>query len=277
MHTEYTNLAIRVADLFSQLPQVAAVALGGSLSGTHTDKSSDIDLYVYTLSDIPLEARIDIMERTGGARRASMGLEFWGTGDEWFDAATGIEVDMVYFDTHWMEEQGKRVVLDYQASMGYSTCFWYTVRYSQVFHDPKGWFSGLEEICQRPYPEALRQNIIAHNHPVLRQVIPSYAYQIEKAVIRSDLVSVNHRLAGLFASYFDIIFALNDALHPGEKRLVEKAVANCEKLPEKMESDIAAVLGLSASGDPVLLDRLDLMLERLDILLDAEGLISRSG
>jgi hypothetical protein len=202
-----------------------------------------------------------------------MGLDFWGPGDEWFDAASGIEVDIVYFDTRWMEDQIRRVLLDRQPSMGYSTCFWYTVKNSQVFHDPNGWFAGLEELCRQPYPEALRQNIIAHNHPVLRQVIPSYTYQIEKAVKRHDLVSINHRLAGLLASYFDIIFALNYELHPGEKRLVEKAVATCKKLPVEMEADICAVLGLSASGDPALLDRLEHMLDRLDALLAAQGVL----
>ena len=106
---------------------------------------------------------------------------------------------------------------------------------------------------------------------MLREVIPSYFFQIEKAVKRGDLVSINHRLAGLLASYFDIVFAVNRELHPGEKRLVEKAVASCKKLPEEMEADVTAVLSLSGSGEPALLERLDQMLDRLDALLGAEG------
>ena len=271
MKTKYAELAKRVACLFADRPEVEAVALGGSLGGKHTDAASDIDLYVYTNTDIPPEVRVEIMERSGGARRASMGLNFWGPGDEWFDAETGIEVDMVYFDAQWMEDQVKRVVLNHQPSMGYSTCFWYTVRQSQTFYDPNGWFASIQEICQQPYPEPLRQNIIAHNHPVLRQIIPSYFFQIEKAVKRADLVSVNHRLAGLLASYFDIIFAFNRELHPGEKRLIQKTVASCERLPENMQADLQEVLTQSGVGDRQFLARLKDLLDHLDQLLAQEG------
>lgn len=66
-------------------------------------------------------------------------------------------------------------------------------------------------------PEPLRRNIIAHNHPVLRRIITSYFHQIEAAVHRQDVVSIHHRLAALVASYFDVLFALNRVLHPGEK------------------------------------------------------------
>ena len=276
MKSEYTNLARRVSGLFAELPQVTAIALSGSQRGqskdpAQIDSASDIDLYVYTTTDIPLEVRLELMERSGGARRASMGLNFWGPGDEWFDAETGIEVDMIYFDTRWMEDQIKREVLDLQPSLGYSTCLWYTVHQSQVYYDPNGWFGGLQEICQRPYPEALRQNIIAHNYPVLREIIPSYFFQIEKAVKRGDLVSVNHRLAGLLASYFDILFAFNRELHPGEKRLVEKTAALCERLPQDFKFDLKDVLNQSGLSDRQFLARLGDLLYHLDQYLALDG------
>ena len=276
MESDTIRLARRVSGLFAELPQVATIALSGSQGGqgkdpAQIDSASDIDLYVYTKTDIPLEARLELMERSGGARRASMGLNFWGPGDEWFDAETGIEVDMIYFDTRWMEDQIKRVVLDHQPSLGYSTCLWYTVRQSQVYYDPNGWFGGLQELCQQPYPEALRQNIIEYNHPVLREIIPSYFFQIEKAVKRGDLVSVNHRLAGLLASYFDIIFAFNRKLHPGEKRLAQKTVALCERLPQNFQVDLQEVLKQSGLADQQFLARLGDLLDHLDQLLALDG------
>ena len=271
MPETHLTLAKRIAKLFAVLPEVEAVALSGSQSGSHTDAASDMDLYVYTYTEIPVDVRVEIMKLSGGGSRASMGLNFWGLGDEWFDADTGIEVDMVYFDAPWMEDQIRRVMLDHQPSLGYSTCFPFTVHHAQVFYDPNGWFAGLQEICQLPYPEMLRENIIRHNHPVLRQIIPSYFFQIEKAVKRGDLVSVNHRLAGLLASYFDILFALNRQLHPGEKRLVEKTMASCKLLPENMGSEIVAVLALSATEDGVFLERLTTLLDHLDQLLVREG------
>ena len=45
----------------------------------------------------------------------------------------------------------------------------------------------------------------------------SYYEQIEKAIKRDDKNSINHRISAFMASYFDIIFAKNKMLHPGEK------------------------------------------------------------
>ena len=213
----------------------------GSGSG-NSDSASDIDLYVYTRGDIPLKARDSIVAQTGGATRSSLNLNYWGAGDEWLNAPTGIEIDIVYFDARWMEDQISRVVENHQASLGYTTCFWHTIRQSMVFFDQNAWFARLQKRCLVEYPEILRQNIIALNHPVLHSVIPAYANQLEKAVKRHDLVSVNHRLAGLFASYFDIIFAVSRQLHPREKRLVELALKNCISLPANMETDIYSIL-----------------------------------
>jgi len=266
----FIELAEKVAGQFAQLAQVEAIALGGSQTGEYQDSASDIDLYVYTRDEIPLAVRRQIVEKSGGASKASLGLTFWGPGDEWFEAASGIEVDVVYFDAEWMEGQVKQVVELHRASLGYSTCFWHTIRQSRILYDPHHWFQRLQDRCRQEYPEALRRNIIDLNHPVLRGLIPSYYNQIAKAIKRQDLVSVNHRIAALFASYFDLLFSFNRVLHPGEKRLVSFAWTNCQKLPDEMASDIEAVLCASSSGDPALLTHLDRMLDRLDDLLDQD-------
>lgn len=250
------------------------MALGGSRgSGPGAfDSASDIDLYVYTRGDVPLAARRTLVERAGGARETNIGLEYWGPGDEWLHAPTGIEIDIVYFDARWMEEQIGRVVEQHQASLGYSTCFWHTVRQSIVFHDPKGWFAGLQARCQVPYPEPLRRNIVALNHPVLRGIIPSYATQLAKAAKRGDLISLNHRLAALFASYFDIVLAVNRQLHPGEKRLVEFTVNNCARLPAAMEVETEDLLQATVLDMAGVAPRVHRLLDGLDRLLEQEGL-----
>jgi hypothetical protein len=265
------TLAQKVADLFAALPQVEAVTLGGSQAGGLSDASSDIDLYLYTRADIPLAERQAVLTQCGGASRADLGLTFWGAGDEWFDLATGIEVDVVYFDAGWMENQITRVLVEHQASLGYTTCFWHTVRQAGIFHDANGWFHGLQHVCRQDYPEPLRQNIIALNHPVLRNVIPSYSFQLEKAVKRGDQVSVNHRLAALLASYFDVLFALNRVLHPGEKRLVQHALALCPQLPVDLAADVDFILRVPAERTPDLLVGVDRLLDGLDGLLENEG------
>lgn len=278
MPPDHLELARRIAALFAPLPQVEAVALGGSRGGAavEADASSDIDLYVYTRGDIPLEARREIVERTGGATRADLGLTFWGPGDEWHHAPTGIEVDVVYFDAGWMEEQLDRVLVHHQATLGYTTCFWHIVRGSTALEDPRRWLAGLQARSRVEYPEELRRKIVALNHPVLRGVIPAYACQLEKAAARGDLVSVNHRLAALLASYFDIVFAVNRQPHPGEKRLVAAAVRCCPRLPVGMAADLTEILETATTDLAGLAARVVRLLDRLDALLAAEGLETRS-
>jgi len=271
MQPNHLHLTRQIADLFASLPQVEAVALGGSLSSSVSDTSSDIDLYVYTRAEIPLDIRKEIIMRSGGATETSLNVNYWGLCDEWVDAPTGTEIDISYFEANWMEDQLDRVIHRHQANLGYTTCFWYTIHRSIALKDPRGWFSALQKNCQIDYPEALRQNIIALNHPVLRNIIPSYSNQLAKAVRRNDLISINHRLAAFFASYFDILFALNRQLHPGEKRLFELAVARCAKFPAQMEADIPAILQSASgnlSGFPAAIARL---LDHLDRLLEDEG------
>ena len=66
----------------------------------------------------------------------------------------------------------------------------------------------------------------------------SYYGQIKSAVNREDFVSVNHRTSAFLASYFDVIFAFNRVLHPGEKKLVEFALSYCQILPENFKNDV---------------------------------------
>jgi hypothetical protein len=278
METEHLALARRIAGLFAPLPQVEAVALGGSRgdAGVAADPSSDIDVYVYTRGDIPLQAREAIVEASGGATTADLDLGFWGPGDEWLDAATGIHVDAIYFDAAWMDGQVDRVLVRHEASLGYSTCFWHTVRGSVTLHDRRGWFAALQERCRVDYPEELRRNVVDLNRTVLRGVLPSYANQLAKAARRGDLVSVNHRLAGLLASYFDVLFAVNRVPHPGEKRLVEAATRTCPLLPAGMAADVTEILETATTDLVGLAGRVERLLDRLDVLLAEEGLAARS-
>ncbi len=90
--------------------------------------------------------------------------------------------------------------------------------HSTPLFDRDGWFRGLHEETRRPYPDELRQAIISLNRPLLRISRASYRHQIALALTRDDLASVQHRVTALLASVFDIVFAANWALHPGEKR-----------------------------------------------------------
>ena len=270
VQSHHERLARELARRFQEFPAVTAVALGGSQAATTGDALSDIDLYVYTSAVVPLQAREALVAEMK-ASRADLNLQFWDLGDAWYHAETGIEVDVIYWDPAWVMGQLDRVWRQHQASLGYSTCLWYTVRYARPLFDRQGWFRDLQRQSQQPYPEALRQAIVAKNHAVLRRVIPSYLHQIEKATQRGDGVSLNHRVAALLASYFDVLFALNRVLHPGEKRLLSWAQGHCERMPVEMANQIKEILGAVCTADAGLVQRVHLFLDDLDELLEAEG------
>ncbi|MCC7449394.1 MAG: DUF4037 domain-containing protein [Anaerolineae bacterium] len=265
-------IAGEVAAQFGRLPQVEAVVLAGSQTAGNAGPTSDLDMYVYLSADLPVLARESII--TPRAARAEVNNQFWETGDEWIEAATGIAVDVMYRTPAWIEDQLDRVLVRHEASVGYSTCFWHNVLTSEILDDSTGWFYGLQQRAVQPYPDPLRENIIAKNYPILRSAISSYRHQIEKAVKRGDLVSVNHRVTALLASYFDILFAVNRFPHPGEKRLVQLATARCIKRPEHMAEQVQAVLHASAAGDQPVLDCADALIDSLEQVLRDEGLLT---
>lgn len=266
----HAELANHLAQAFSAFPQVKAIAFSGSQASGMADSGSDIDLYFYITAPIPVEERMALIRKLGPSH-GTYNEPFWGTGDEWYHAESGIMADCIYWNADWMEEQLSKLLDRFEASQGYTTCLWHTVRQSRALYDPHGWFAQLKQKAERPYPEELRQAILAFNHPQMRRVTTSYRQQLTKAVLRDDPVSVNHRLAELLRCYFDILFAVNRVLHPGEKRLL-KFAGQLPRLPESMEADVRAVLAGAGNPSPALLASVDQLLDRLDTFLAAEGI-----
>ncbi len=260
-------LAQDVANRYSELEQVEAVVIAGSQSTGAADQGSDIDLYVYTRAEIPVSERARIAAEQG--EHAEVDNRFWESGDDWLDAPSGLRMDVMFRATEWIEEQLERVLVRHEASLGYSTCLWHNVLHSQVLYDRQAWFRALQQTTRQAYPERLRQAIVAKNHPILRQCASSYTQQIESALARKDLVSVNHRAAALLASYFDVLFALNRLPHPGEKRLVEIALEQC-KTPPGMARQVRGLIRAIPGGDRVIIEQAQALVQGLDDLLSAD-------
>ncbi len=268
--SEVPPLAREWAARFASFEQVRAVALGGSWVTGSADPLSDLDVLVYASPPPPAEARRALILPT--ARRAEIDNTFFGTGDEWIDQS-GQGVDAAYWSPEWMEDQLERVLVRFEASLGYTTSFWHTLRNSRVLFDRTGWLTRLQEQARVPYPEPLRRAIVEKNHPVLRRKLASYLEQVELALSRADWVSVQHRVTAVLASYFDILFAVNRVPHPGEKRLLAHAKRICPKRPPELEAQMEAVIrsvGLPAQD---LLPNLHALLDGLDALLESEGLL----
>lgn len=265
-------LAQRVTLRYAELPQVEAVVLSGSRASDAADASSDIDLYVYYREPIVLEVRRQI---AAPARRAEIRNDFWEPGDEWIDAETGVSVDVMFRHAEWIRERLDGVLNQHWASVGYSTCFWYNVLHSQILFDRQGWFLTLQKTAERPYPHELKRAVIAKNFPILRRNMSSYVHQIELAIARGDLISVNHRVTALLASYFDILFAVNEQPHPGEKRLAEFAAKLCNKLPGNFPQAVGELLASSSGGNGQTIDKVNALLDGLEGLMREEGLLRK--
>lgn len=125
----------------------------------------------------------------------------------------------------------------------------------------------MQTRAKQTYPSELRRAIIAKNYPLLRHNQSSYLHQIELAVVREDQVSVNHRVTALLASYFDVVFALNEVPHPGEKRLIRHAKASCTKLPYDMEQHVTELLASAGTLNEAVMARVNDLVDSLDKLL----------
>jgi hypothetical protein len=257
--TAAEKLAADLMAAFAEVPQVIAVALGGSTVTGAQDAGSDIDLYVYVADAVPVAFRAALAARGGG--RAEIDNRVWETGDEWDDAATGVHVDLMYRTPAWAGDELSRVLDRHEPRLGYSTCVWYNILTSRAMFDREGWFAELQARAHQPYPEPLARSIVAKNQPVLRSMFGAYRGQIEKAMSRGDAVSVNHRVAAFLASYFDVVFAVNRTPHPGEKRLLV-ATHSLPNVPNELARNLDRLL--ASSGQSSIVPAVDALCDGLD-------------
>ncbi len=235
----------KIFDKYKKFDETAAIGIGGSTAAKTDDSNSDIDVYIFVYKDIPLAVREEIVKNC--TSRYEVGGEYFGPGDEFYVDEAGTVLDVMYFNKNWFEEMFENVWQNFLPSNGYTTCFLYTLNLLNIIDDKSGWLQELKNRLNTPYPLPLKENIIKRNMMLLKdKPFASYYEQLEKAVKRNDFNSVNHRSAAFLASYFDIIFAVNELLHPGEKRLVDYAKKYCEILPANFEKSV----NIMAAGSP---------------------------
>lgn len=225
-------------DEISSCEQVEAIALGGSRATGKNDAKSDYDVYVYVTDSVSEEIRRGIFSKYCSVME--IGNHYWELEDN-CTLIDGVDIDIIYRDIDGFSADISRVVDECSPSNGYTTCMWHNLVTCSIIYDGSGRLGELQKQYSVPYPQALKRNIIDRNMKLLRGVLPSYDLQIKKAVGRGDLVSVNHRTAEFLASYFDVIFALNERTHPGEKRLMSLCLQQCGILPENFESNLNAL------------------------------------
>ena len=231
-------MIIDVNELFDELgrlPQVEAIALGGSRATGRNDSKSDYDVYVYITDNIDENTRRRILEKYCGYME--IGNSFWELEDD-VTLKNGIDMDIIYRNMDNFEKMVSSVVIDCVPWNGYTTCMWHNLITSQIVLDKNSKLNKLQEKYRIPYPKKLKENIISNNLKLLSGMLPSFDMQIKKAENRGDLVSVNHRVAEFLASYFDIIFAMNEMTHPGEKKMQSICSKECKILPNRFDQNL---------------------------------------
>lgn len=253
--------------LFSQLstlPQVEAIALGGSRAGTHFDESSDYDIYLYCTAPISEEVRREILSKH--CSYVEYGNCFWELEDNG-TLNSGIDFDLLFRNLDDFVSGVSAVVEQFRPCNAYTTCMWHNLITCKIIYDRTGRLSAAKERFTVPYPEQLRQNIISQGWRLLNSSMPAYRLQIEKAAKREDLNSVNHRVAAFLETYFDVLFALNRQTHPGEKRLMSLCRESCPLLPERFEENLNSLLSHMFTDAAALCNDLDRICTALSKIL----------
>ena len=95
--------------------------------------------------------------------------------------------------------------------------------------------------------------------------------------MRNDPVSVNHRVAALLASYFDVLFAVNELPHPGEKTILQHAQSSCLKRPADMERQVMELAASIGRPNGRTVHRVMALADGLEELLVREKLLLEDG
>lgn len=229
----------KLFDELQNIPEVEAVALGGSRAGENFDEKSDYDVYLYCTGSIADDVRKAILEKY--CSYIELSNHFWELEDN-CTLKNGVDIDILYRNLDDFTADVASVVEGFNARTGYTTCMWHNLLTCKIIYDEKGRLQAVKNRFSVPYPKKLKENIIKKNMSLLSGMLPSYDGQILKAVERGDVISINHRTSAFMESYFDILFALNEATHPGEKRLVRLS-KKLEILPENFEENINRLFG----------------------------------
>lgn len=261
----------KMLDKFSKIEEVEGILLAGSHATKTNDKNSDYDIYIYSYKEIPIEKRRIITNEF--CSYMELNNTFWETEDDGILKDNNIPVEIIYRGLEWIKASLHRTLVNCQADVGYTTCVWSNFINSIILYDKNGALDELQKKYKISYPRELKLSIVKKNYPLLKLQMPAYYYQIEKALKREDFISVNHRIAALLASYFDIIFAINEFPHPGEKKILKIIRENDLKIPRDMEKNIGMILKYAAEGKDDILKEIDNLVESLEVILKKEGLI----
>ena len=129
----------------------------------------------------------------------------------------GIDVEILYRSLEDFSQQIYSVVEEFNPSNGYTTCMGHNLLHRNILFYKNGKLEKLQNKYQLSHPEELRIDIIKNNMNLITGNLLSYDKQIEKILMRKDIVSINYSVAAFLESYLNIIFAINRLTHSEKK------------------------------------------------------------
>lgn len=258
-----------VQDIFNEyarFAQIESMAIGGSRALKKNDEYSDYDVYVYWKEPIPVGYRKAVLQKHCSR------MELGNCYREYTDSCImedGMLLNIIYRNLDEFLVQVREVVEEHKAKDGYTTCMWHSLLIGRIAYDKGGRLAAAKQKYVVRYPQALKQNVISHNMKLIKYGMGAYLSQITKAMRRGDLISINQEVHKFLASYFDVIFAMNEKLHPGEKRLLDICVKECRVLPNNFESNIRMLMQ-NMYKDPGAVSVVDTMVTELEKALGEE-------
>ena len=236
---EAINLLKEFSDEAIKTNDIDAIVLSGSKTSLINDEMSDYDIYIYSKEKVNIETRKNFIKKYSSYYE--FGNDYFEHGDEFI--IDDICFDFTYRDLSFAENEINYIWRECNSKIGYTTAFLYNIKNSKIIYDKDSKFQNIQNELNKEYPDKLKENIIKKNLAVMKdKKCASFFEQLEKAIKRKDIVSVNHRVSAILTSYFDILLALNKELHPGEKKLIKYVYKLCKLIPENFEDDIANII-----------------------------------
>lgn len=257
------------------------IALGGAHVKGAQDAHSDVDLYLFAREALRAEQRAELCRQFSQEIHTVTG---WGEGDEFVQAGTDfylgeqkVECWLRHSDyisdiiTECKQGVVRRDDVTWTVMGFFNHCTLSDLHNMQPLDDPYGVLARWQAEV-REYPPRLRETIL-NTHLRAAKFWPDNFHYIT-AVERRDVIYVMGIVQQVVHNLIQVIFALNRAYFPGEKKLA-LAMERLAIMPERFTERITHLIFPGVVGDLAFLRNQRQELGRL--VREVEALVTQTG
>ncbi|MFA7252245.1 MAG: DUF4037 domain-containing protein [Candidatus Paceibacterota bacterium] len=275
----YLTVAKKVAKLFSDLQNVVAVVIGGSLARGFYDNYSDIEMYVYYDQKIPTKAEIsDILKKLNSKLNRSKKI-FWfhkAWGHHTFFMVDGIKIELGYREIGETQARMESFLNEFSLpkhgihdtpfghyESGVANCILECI----PLYTKGDWISKIREKI-RIYPIKLKKDNLRYYYQDAKTITK---IKIKNAIHRNDTLLFNACLAKVIRSMNLCLFALNDVYYPGDK-WNHKYISKFAAIPTDYLIKIDSILAMDCTllkNKKVIYNNLNMIISSIHDLIQA--------